>query len=81
MNTNDGIICFNFRPDRAREITRCFCEEKFEKINVKKVQPKEFVCMTQYDVTIPNVKIAFSPQELKIHSENIYPQKGLNSLE
>ena len=80
VNTNDGIICFNFRPDRAREITRCFCEEKFEKINVKKVQPKEFVCMTQYDVTIPNVKIAFSPQELKNTFGEYISSKGLKQL-
>ena len=60
VKDNDSIIFFNFRPDRAREITRTFCDEEFngfdrgERVNTK------FVCFTEYDVTIENKDVAFS---------------------
>ena len=54
----------NFRPDRAREITRAFVDPEFT--GFERVQPKiHYVCMTQYDATIPGVEIAFKPQSLK----------------
>lgn len=59
IKDNDSIICFNFRPDRAREITRCFCDDEFtgfERGDRKKVT---YVCFTEYDVTIPNKIVAF----------------------
>ena len=64
VKENDSIIFFNFRPDRAREITRAFVDPEFT--GFERVQPKiHYVCMTQYDATIPGVEIAFKPQSLK----------------
>ncbi|MGI6728490.1 MAG: 2,3-bisphosphoglycerate-independent phosphoglycerate mutase [Anaerovoracaceae bacterium] len=66
INDNDGIIMFNFRPDRAREITRCFVDDNFNGFD-RILRPKNisYVCMTQYDAEMPNVMIAFPPQTLK----------------
>ncbi len=66
LSENDSVVFINFRPDRAREITRTFVDEKFDGFDrgegFKKVF---FVCMTQYDANMPNVRIAFAPEELK----------------
>lgn len=63
ISDNDSVIMFNFRPDRAREITRTFCDSGFDGF-LRSVIPKDllYVCMTQYDASMPNVKIAFPPQ-------------------
>ncbi|MCI8283835.1 MAG: 2,3-bisphosphoglycerate-independent phosphoglycerate mutase [Firmicutes bacterium] len=63
ISDNDSVIMFNFRPDRAREITRTFCDSGFDEFS-RKLTPKNlfYVCMTQYDASMPNVKIAFPPQ-------------------
>lgn len=66
IKENDSVVFFNFRPDRAREITRTLVDESFNGFERKKGFFKlNFVCMTQYDVTMPNVKVAFKPQSLK----------------
>ncbi|MEG1718850.1 MAG: 2,3-bisphosphoglycerate-independent phosphoglycerate mutase [Clostridia bacterium] len=65
ISENDSVIFFNFRPDRAREITRVFVDPDFNGFDRKKgFFPLHYVCFTQYDVTMPNVAVAFSPQEL-----------------
>ena len=63
---NDSVVFFNFRPDRAREITRCFVDDAFTGF-VRKRRPKNlcYVCMTQYDALMPNVLVAFPPKPLK----------------
>ena len=66
VNDNDSIIMFNFRPDRAREITRCFVDNNFNGFErAKTIQNLTYVCMTQYDAEMPNVMVAFPPQSLK----------------
>ena len=68
IEDGDSIIFCNFRPDRAREITRAFVDPDFESYGFarnKAVQDLCYVCMTQYDVTIPNVLVAYPPEELK----------------
>jgi len=66
VQDNDSINMFNFRPDRAREITRCFVDPKFNGFNRTKVISNLcYVCMTQYDAEMPNVLVAFPPQLLK----------------
>lgn len=66
IKSNDSIVFFNFRPDRAREITRTFVDESFDGFERKKgFFPLHYVCMTQYDATMPNVKVAFKPQSLQ----------------
>ena len=55
----DSVIFFNFRPDRAREITRAFCADDFDGFAREKRMDTTFVCFTEYDVTIPNKEVAF----------------------
>lgn len=65
IKSGDSVIFFNFRPDRAREITRTFVDDGFDGFERKGGRPNiKFVCMTQYDVTMPNVSVAFKPQSL-----------------
>lgn len=60
VKENDSIIFYNFRPDRAREITRAFCDDKFDGFERKKgFFPTTFIAFTEYDVTIPNKIVAF----------------------
>ena len=63
IDKNDSIIFFNFRPDRAREITRTFTDEDFAGFErAKGYLPVKFVCMTQYDKTIKNAVVALNPK-------------------
>ena len=65
VNDGDAFIFFNYRPDRAREITRCFVDPAFSGFERKKiVDDLMYICFTQYDATMPNVKVAFPPQSL-----------------
>jgi len=65
IEENDSIIFFNFRPDRAREITRTFVDPDFDGfVRPKGFFPVYYVCMTQYDKTMPNVVVAFKPESL-----------------
>lgn len=66
IKANDSIVFYNFRPDRAREITRTFVDEDFNGFERKNgFFPLYYVCMTQYDATMPNVHVAFKPQTLE----------------
>ncbi len=81
IKENDSIIFFNFRPDRAREITRTFVDPDFEGFERKNgFFPVSFVCMTQYDATMPNVDVAFKPQSLKNTLGEYISDKGLAQL-
>ncbi|MDD6436245.1 MAG: 2,3-bisphosphoglycerate-independent phosphoglycerate mutase [Clostridiales bacterium] len=64
IKTGDSIIFFNFRPDRAREITRAFCADEFNGFDRGERVATTYVCFTEYDVTIPNKSIAFKKVEL-----------------
>jgi 2,3-bisphosphoglycerate-independent phosphoglycerate mutase len=59
VRDGDSVVFFNFRPDRAREITRTFCADEFDGFAREKRINTTFVCFTEYDVTIPNKEIAF----------------------
>ena len=62
---NDSVIFMNFRPDRAREITRALVDPDFTDLERKKGYfPLHFVCTTEYDATMPNVTVAFPKQKL-----------------
>ena len=63
VKADDSIIFFNFRPDRAREITRTFVDPDFSGFE-REYFPVKYVCFTQYDATMPNVDVAFKPQTL-----------------
>lgn len=65
INKDDSVIFFNFRPDRARELTRAFCIEDFDQFNRKKgFIPLNFVTFTEYDDTIPNHIVAFKATDI-----------------
>lgn len=61
----DSVIMYNFRPDRAREITRAFAADDFDGfVREKRPAGLFYVCMTQYDAEMPNVHVAFPPENL-----------------
>lgn len=81
IQANDSVIFFNFRPDRAREITRTFVDPDFSGFERKNgFFPLTYVCMTQYDATMPNVQVAFKPQSLANTFGEYISEKGLKQL-
>ena len=66
VKANDSVIFFNYRPDRAREMTRAFCDDKFTGFERKTgFLPLTFVCFKDYDETIPNKLVAFQKEDIK----------------
>ena len=63
IKDNDTVIFFNFRPDRAREITRAFCDDKFTGFDRPFIKTT-YVCFKDYDETIPNKTIAFEKEHI-----------------
>ena len=81
IQANDSVIFFNFRPDRAREITRTLVDDDFTGFARKNGRfPLHFVCMTQYDATMPNVDVAFKPQSLTNTFGEYISKNGLKQL-
>lgn len=65
IQENDSVVFINFRPDRARQITRSFVDPAFKGFPRRNGYfPVHFVCMAQYDATMPNVEVAFPPEQL-----------------
>ncbi len=79
IENNDSVIFFNFRPDRAREITRTIVDKEFKEFETKKLTTY-FVCFTSYDETMPNVHIAFKKEQIKNTLGEILSKKGLTQL-
>lgn len=81
IKANDSVVFCNFRPDRAREITRTFVDDDFTGFELKNGRfPLYYVCMTQYDATMPNVHVAFKPQSLDNTFGEYIAEKGLTQL-
>ncbi len=81
IKANDSVIFFNFRPDRARQITRTFVDPEFTGFERKNgFFPLNYVCMTQYDETMPNVSVAFPPEELKMTFGEYLQEQGKTQL-
>ena len=80
VEDNDSVIFYNFRPDRAREITRAIVDKDFKEFETKDLKNLYFVCFTQYDETMPNVEIAFKPTVLKNTFGEYISGKGLKQL-
>ncbi len=81
IGKNDSVICFNFRPDRAREITRTFVDKDFDGFERKDgFFPLYYVCMTQYDAKMPNVHVAFKPESLNNTFGEYIAANGLTQL-
>ncbi len=64
IKDGDSIIFYNFRPDRARELTRVFCADEFDGFDRGERVKTTYVCFTEYDVTIPNKLVAFHKVEI-----------------
>ncbi|MBP5307929.1 MAG: 2,3-bisphosphoglycerate-independent phosphoglycerate mutase [Clostridia bacterium] len=81
IEEGDSIVFFNFRPDRAREITRAFSEREFDGFVRKTgfLNPV-YVCFTRYDATFTNVRVAFLPQSLKNTLGEYLADKGYVQL-
>lgn len=81
VKDGDSIIFYNFRPDRARELTRTFVDPDFNGFERKGGQKQVFfVCMTQYDASMPNVEVAFKPDSLANTFGAYISEKGLTQL-
>ena len=80
IGKNDSVIFFNFRPDRAREITRALVDTNFNEFETKKDLDLYFVCFTNYDETMPNVHIAFNKEQLKNTFGEYISEKGYTQL-
>ena len=79
IEENDSVIFFNFRPDRAREITRALVDPEFDGFETKKMN-LYYVCFTSYDETMPNVHIAFKKEPLKNTFGEVVSEAGLTQL-
>lgn len=81
IQKDDSVIFYNFRPDRARQLTRAFVDPSFtgfERING--YFPLTYVCLTEYDATMPNVAVAFPPENLTNTFGELLAVKGLAQL-
>ena len=79
IENNDSVIFFNFRPDRARQLTRAIVDNKFNEFERNKIKTY-FVCFTSYDETMPNVHIAFEKEQINNTLGEIISKKGLKQL-
>ncbi len=79
IRENDSVVFFNFRPDRAREITRTLVDPEFNGFQ-RTYFETYYVCMTQYDASMPNVEVAFKPESLTNTFGEYISQKGLRQL-
>ncbi|MGI6746451.1 MAG: 2,3-bisphosphoglycerate-independent phosphoglycerate mutase [Firmicutes bacterium ADurb.Bin300] len=80
VKDGDSFIFFNFRPDRAREITRAFVDKEFNGFERDKKLDLYFVCMTQYDALMPNVHVAYLPQSLDKPFGQVLSERNLKQL-
>ena len=81
VKSGDSVIFFNFRPDRARELTRTLVDPDFAGFERKKgFFPLTYICMTQYDATMPNVEVAYAPQSLANTFGEYISKNGLTQL-
>lgn len=79
IEENDSVIFFNFRPDRAREITRAIVDEEFDGFE-REYFKTNFVTFTNYDETIKNVSVAFKKDEIKNTLGEIISKNGMTQL-
>ncbi|MFI3231444.1 MAG: 2,3-bisphosphoglycerate-independent phosphoglycerate mutase [bacterium] len=81
VNSNDSVIFFNYRPDRARELTRAFCDDSFSEF----ARPKEltgikFITFTDYDSSIKNKEVVFHKETLSNTFGEYIASKGLSQV-
>lgn len=78
IEDNDAVICFNYRKDRSRQITKAFVDQNFSEFetNAKNVK---FTCFTEYDAEL-SAEIVFAPQELSTRVGEILSKRGMSQL-
>lgn len=76
----DAVVFYNFRPDRAREITRAMVDPAFDGFAARQPMLSDFVCLTGYDATMPNVSVAFPPQSLENTLGEVLEKAGKTQL-
>lgn len=79
VEAGDGVIFFNFRPDRARQLTQAFVDSEFNGFERKQIQPLAFVTFTQYDPNLP-VQVVFEPQNLNNILGEVISDHGLRQF-
>ncbi len=79
ISDHDSVIFFNFRPDRAREISRTLVDPDFDGFTCQHF-PLTFVCNTEYDATLPNVEVAYPRQEVRNGLGEYLSSLGLTQL-
>ena len=79
ISDHDSVIFFNFRPDRAREITRAFVDPDFSGFT-RQYFPVTFVCTTEYDATMPNVEVAYPRLSVRNGLGEYLSSMGLTQL-
>jgi 2,3-bisphosphoglycerate-independent phosphoglycerate mutase len=79
VEPGDGIIFYNFRPDRARQLCSAFIDPNFDGFEREQIQPLSFVTFTQYDPQLP-VMVAFEPQNLNNILGQVIADHGLRQL-
>ena len=81
VESGDSVVFFNFRPDRARQITRSFVDPDFKGFERRNgFFPVNFVCMAQYDATMPNVSVAYPPEQLTMTMGEYLAKLGKTQL-
>lgn len=80
VKDGDSVIFFNFRPDRARELTHAFCDDDFTGFAREKRLDLCFVCFTDYDPTIPHKLVAFQKEELNNTFGEFLAKNGMKQL-
>lgn len=79
IKEGDSVIMINFRPDRARQITRAFADPDFKGFE-REYFPVNYVCMAQYDAEMPNVTVAYPPEQLKMTFGEYISEQGMTQL-
>lgn len=81
VQEGDSVIFFNFRPDRARQLTRAFVDPDFSSFERKNgFFETNFVCMAQYDASMPNVSVAYPPEQLTMTLGEYLSKSGKTQL-
>ncbi len=80
IKSGDSVVFFNFRPDRAREISRCFCDVDFDHFDRGSRVETTYVCFTDYDETIENKEVAFVKEEIRNTFGQYLADHGLTQL-
>lgn len=81
IQEHDSIVMYNFRPDRAREITRCFVDSSFSGFERDQIfEDLCYICMTQYDASMPGVTLAYPPERLSNTLGEYLSSLGLKQL-